>query len=102
MRVRALAFTTLIGVSVFAGAARSGAAAPQGGRNSAVSSVDPSATDAPTQLAFAQQHIQHVIFIVQENRSFDQYFGTYPGADGIPMKDGVPTVCIPDPVWGSA
>jgi phospholipase C len=26
--------------------------------------------------------IQHVIVIVQENRSFDSYFGTYPGADG--------------------
>ena len=34
---------------------------------------------------------------MQENRSFDSYFGTYPGADGIPMKDGVPTVCNPDP-----
>jgi phospholipase C len=41
--------------------------------------------------------IKHIIVIMQENRSFDQYFGTYPGADGIPMKDGVPTVCIPDP-----
>ncbi len=41
--------------------------------------------------------IKHVIIIMQENRSFDEYFGTYPGADGIPMKDGVPTVCIPDP-----
>jgi phospholipase C len=39
-----------------------------------------------------------LIFIVQENRSFDQYFGTYPGADGIPMKHGKPSVCIPDPV----
>jgi phospholipase C len=28
--------------------------------------------------------IQHVIVIMQENRSFDSYFGTYPGADGIP------------------
>src|SRR5439155_8082994 len=27
----------------------------------------------------------------------DSYFGTYPGADGIPMKDGRPTVCAPDP-----
>jgi len=27
-------------------------------------------------------HIQHIIFIVKENRSFDEYFGTYPGADG--------------------
>jgi phospholipase C len=41
--------------------------------------------------------IQHVVIIMQENRSFDEYFGTYPGADGIPMKNGVPTVCVPDP-----
>ena len=34
--------------------------------------------------------IKHVIVIEQENRSFDSYFGTYPGADGIPMKHGVP------------
>lgn len=32
--------------------------------------------------------IEHLIFIVQENRSFDHYFGTYPGADGIPRKAG--------------
>src|SRR4029077_17933946 len=42
--------------------------------------------------------IQHVVVIMQENRSFDSYFGTYPGADGIPMQNGVPTVCLPDPV----
>jgi phospholipase C len=41
--------------------------------------------------------IQHIIIIMQENRSFDSYFGTFPGADGIPMKNGVPTVCVPDP-----
>lgn len=41
--------------------------------------------------------IQHVIIIMQENRSFDSYFGTYPGADGIPMRGGVPTACVPDP-----
>jgi phospholipase C len=40
--------------------------------------------------------IQHVIVIMQENRSFDSYFGTFPGANGIPMDDaGVPTVCLP-------
>ena len=38
--------------------------------------------------------IKHVVIIMQENRSFDSYFGTYPGADGIPMKHGVPTVCV--------
>jgi phospholipase C len=26
--------------------------------------------------------IQHIIFIIKENRTFDTYFGTYPGADG--------------------
>ena len=44
--------------------------------------------------------IRHVIIIMQENRAFDNYFGTYPGAEGIPMTDGVPTVCVPDPVGG--
>jgi phospholipase C len=41
-----------------------------------------------------------VIVIMQENRSFDEYFGTFPGADGIPMAHGVPTVCVPDPAKG--
>ncbi len=41
--------------------------------------------------------IKHIVVIMQENRSFDSYFGTYPGADGIPMANGVPTVCVPDP-----
>jgi phospholipase C len=41
--------------------------------------------------------IRHVVIIMQENRSFDNYFGTYPGADGIPIENGVPTVCNPDP-----
>ncbi|HEX8959552.1 MAG TPA: alkaline phosphatase family protein [Solirubrobacterales bacterium] len=39
--------------------------------------------------------IQHVVMIVQENRSFDEYFGTYPGAEGYP-----PGICVPDPVNG--
>ncbi|MGH9006925.1 MAG: alkaline phosphatase family protein [Acidimicrobiales bacterium] len=44
--------------------------------------------------------IKHVIIIEQENRSFDSYFGTYPRADGIPMKNGVPSVCVPNPTGG--
>jgi phospholipase C len=44
--------------------------------------------------------IRHVVVIMQENRSFDEYFGVYPGADGIPRKNGVPTVCVPDPQTG--
>ena len=40
--------------------------------------------------------IKHVVVIMQENRSFDSYFGTFPGADGLPMHDGRPDVCVPD------
>jgi phospholipase C len=46
--------------------------------------------------------IQHVVIIMQENRSFDTYFGTYRGANGIPGLAGnrgrVP--CLPDPSNG--
>ena len=28
--------------------------------------------------------INHIIYIIQENITFDHYFGTYPGADGVP------------------
>ena len=39
--------------------------------------------------------IRHVVIIMQENRSFDSYFGTYPGVDGIPFG-----ACSPDPLQG--
>ncbi len=45
--------------------------------------------------------VKHVVVIQQENRSFDSYFGTFPGADGIPMANGLPTVCSPDPQNGT-
>ncbi len=41
------------------------------------------------------EKIQHFVFIMQENRSFDHYFGTYPGAEGLP-----PGVCVPNPGGG--
>ncbi len=34
--------------------------------------------------------IRHFIVLMQENHTFDNYFGTYPGADGIP-----PDTCMP-------
>jgi phospholipase C len=39
--------------------------------------------------------IQHVIVLMMENRSFDEFFGHYPGADGLPSD-----VCVPDPDAG--
>lgn len=38
----------------------------------------------------ANTPIEHVIVLMQENHSFDNYFGTYPGANGIP-----PGTCMP-------
>ena len=34
------------------------------------------------QLNGLRAKIQHIVFIVKENRSFDNFFGTFPGADG--------------------
>jgi phospholipase C len=41
--------------------------------------------------------IKHVVVIMQENRSFDQYFGAYPGADGINLSN---PPCVPDVLTG--
>ena len=51
-------------------------------------------------LTQAKAKIKHIIVIMQENRSFDEYFGTYPGADGFPTVNGKFSVCVPDPNSG--
>jgi phospholipase C len=38
----------------------------------------------------AKTLIKHFIFLMQENHSFDNYFGTYPGANGIPADTCMP------------
>ncbi len=60
-------------------------------------------TSAPAPPAVGIHKIRHIVIIMQENRSFDSYFGTYPGADGIPGLAGNPgTVpCLPNPSSGS-
>jgi len=52
--------------------------------------------DVPLMIPSGLKKIEHFIFIMQENRSFDSYFGTYPGADGIP-----PGVSFIDPKDGT-
>ena len=63
------------------------------GCTSQPSTIVPPPTPVPTGI----HKIRHVVIIMQENRSFDSFFGTYPGADGIPAKNGQFTVCVPDP-----
>ncbi len=60
-----------------------------------------SSASNPTATLTGIHKIQHVVVIMMENRSFDEYFGTYPGADGLRRKDGTFTVCIPDPRAGN-
>jgi phospholipase C len=60
----------------------------------------PGSKPPPVSAAEGINKIEHIIVIMQENRSFDQYFGTFPGADGLFRKDGKlkPSVrCNPNP-----
>jgi phospholipase C len=41
--------------------------------------------------------IKHFLVLMQENHSFDNYFGTYPGADGIPENTCMPVDNSRDP-----
>jgi phospholipase C len=70
------------------------------------SATAPPSTAAPTpdgsvDPSLGIMNIDHVIVVVQENRSFDEYFGTFPGAEGLPRDaDGRFTTCVPDPEAG--
>ena len=44
------------------------------------------------------EKIEHIVMIMQENRTFDHYFGMFPGADGFPLdENGDVDICIPNP-----
>ena len=61
------------------------------------SSPSAAASGSPAVAAGGLHKIKRVIVVMQENRSFDSYFGTFPGADGLPSQNGQFTVCVPDP-----
>ena len=46
--------------------------------------------DTSSQGAKPNTPIEHFVVLMQENHTFDNYFGTYPGADGIPEG-----ICMP-------
>ena len=73
------------------------------------SSVHPANAQAAPCTAVNQDlcKINHLIFIVQENRSFDHYFGTYQSPDLTQTVDGLPrtaggdfSTCLPDRYLG--
>lgn len=64
----------------------------------AVLPVIPASAQAETNAAPTKTPIKHFIVLMQENHTFDNYFGTYPGANGIPADTQMPV----DPINSSA
>ena len=64
-------------------------------------SLAKAATASPKKFNLSQ--VKHLVFLMQENRSFDHYFGTFPGARGfndptaIKLPTGRPVFQQPDP-----
>jgi phospholipase C len=103
--ITALLLTSILLASCSFPAARS-VSSPTAVQNTQVAPATAAPQPKPTRTAQASvktglQKIEHIIIIMQENRSFDTYFGTYPGADGFPIQDGKFTTCIPDPKTSS-
>ena len=83
------------------GAALAGAAALAGYLPDSV--LKAQAASAATKSTFDLSQVKHLVFLLQENRSFDHYFGTYPGVrgfsdpDAITLPDGRSVFQQPDP-----
>ena len=58
---------------------------------------EPSLTDAQ-KLVLLKKHIKYVFVLFQENRSFDFYFGTYPGANGLFSQPAAQTPGFTQPI----
>ncbi|MHB0886979.1 MAG: alkaline phosphatase family protein [Bacillota bacterium] len=53
--------------------------------------IPPGAAGIPAPPGFLAAKVKHIIYIIQENHSFDSYFGTFPGANGLPAGVQLPT-----------
>src|SRR5689334_9122096 len=66
-----------------------------------IATSDPAPTPANVQASLS---IEHVIFLVKENRTFDNYFGRFPGANGaatgrLSNGQSVPLGTLPDSIY---
>jgi phospholipase C len=86
------------GAAVVAGGAAASLALPPNVRKAVA------ATTAASQRPFSFKDVEHVVILMQENRSFDHYFGTMAGVRGysdptaIKLPDGKPVFYQPDPL----
>ncbi len=102
-----IAVSLLIGVGAFtplspfqAGAATTAATATTTHRHTAVvvtdakghtHTTDISTQDVTATIAQVRSKVKYVFVLYQENRSFDSYFGTFPGANGIYSRPAAQT-----------
>ena len=49
-----------------------------------VSRTQPAVAEPADFVSALKDNVDHIVVFMQENRSFDHYFGLYPGADGLP------------------
>jgi phospholipase C len=80
------------------------AASSLGGCNSSGSTPAAAAT-VPSMTQLLRQKVKHVFVLIQENHSFDNYFGLYPGTGGQAVENLASATaqqddCVPDPQTG--
>jgi phospholipase C len=63
-----------------------------------VSTVQEAKLSEAQKLALLKKNIKYVFVLFQENRSFDFYFGTYPGADGLYSQSAAETPGFIQPI----
>jgi len=68
--------------------------------SSTPSSVGGAAYNPQPNTASSPSPIQHVVIMVQENRSFNDFFATYPGSDGTTTGNAVPNPYCSPPIYG--
>ena len=89
-RRRTIAAVVLLALGGFLGARALSAQGPEPSRSATSPASDQTEQPDPTAqneeaadgIALEDIPIKHIVFIIKENRTFDNYFARYPGADG--------------------
>src|SRR3990170_1265608 len=84
--IAALAWASAGGDEERAGGTRGSGASTgaSGGTTGSGATGGTGTTGSGSEIVPGQTPIEHVVFIVKENRTFNNYFATYPGAEGAP------------------
>jgi phospholipase C len=82
--LRALLAVAAVSTLLFActGGSGSSSAPAQLEPADATTNLTPASPSDPAVVDAARQKIKHIVFVIKENRTFDNYFGLFPGADG--------------------